>query len=527
MKNKVFFFVLCSIIFSLMLSSVKAAAADNSSTLMQAYMDSNRLDIIARGNFDLQKADVKVANRQSKITEYGSVSEGKVRVRTTVLVDISTSMPYNARPKALEFIEAIIKELNSYEELRLVTFGDKIDIIQDFSSDRYDLSNAVKGIEFTGTASAIYDAVNSSMLHTELTDGSPCFYRTIVLTDGVDDTTGGIIKEELFMRLRTETYPIDVISVSADMPQNPDKDLAALSRISNGSYTDLYPSADIEECVSRVSADDLFWIRAEVPQNLLDGSTRQIDVSDGNNSFSFDLKMSVADAPIEEPPASKSSSSSSSSAMQPVFSPSSKALPNSTVLDEDDEQEPHIGTTLLIVIIAAVVAAAAAAVIVVILNKKKAQQPQAIQHSYPIANSAIKIGATEIVEEFEGKEHYSIKISNAVNQNENWILDVFSDIIIGRAESCDIVIDEISVAHEQCKIAANKNGLAISNLSHSNKTKLNGTVVATEVLLHPADNIHFGRVTLRVDYIQKVADEVPPPAPPPSSSGVGKTRSIF
>ncbi len=527
MKNKNFF-VLCSIIFLYVLASVKAMATGNSCTLMQAYIDNNRLDIVARGDFNLPNADIKVANRQSNITEYGSVSEGKVRVRTTVLVDISTSMPYNTRPKVLEFIEAIIKELNSYEELRLVTFGDKIDIIQDFSSDRYDLSNAVKGIEFTGTASAIYDAVNSSMLHTDLTDGSPCFYRTIVMTDGVDDTTGGIIKEELFMRLRTETYPIDVISVSADKPQNPDKDLAALSRISNGSYIDLYPSADVAECVSRVSADNLFWIRAEVPQNLLDGSTRQIDISDGNSAFSFDMKMSVVDTPIEKPPASESSSSSSLSAMQPVFSPSSKPVPNSTSLDEDNEQGLQINTMLLVIISVAVIAAAAVIVLVIFCkNKKKAQQSQTIQHSYPISNSTIKIGATEIVEESESNEHYSIKISNAANQNDSWILDVFSDIIIGRAESCDIIIGEISVAHEQCKIATNKNGLTISNLSHSNKTKLNGTVVATEVLLHPADNIHFGRVTLRVDYIQKVTDEVPPQSPPPSSSGVGKTKSIF
>ncbi len=530
MKNKIFCFVLCSIIISLMLASVKAAAADSSCTIMQAYINNNKLDVVAHGDFDLQSAAVKVSNRPSEIAEYGYVSEGKVHVRTTILVDISTSMPYNTRSKVLEFIEVKIKELNGYEELRLVTFGNKIDIIQDFTSDRYDLSNAVKGIKFTGTASAIYDAVNSTIMRTEPTDGSPCFYRTIVMTDGVDYTTGGITKEELFLRLRTETYPIDVISVSADKPQNPDKDLAALSRISNGSYTDLYPSADSAECVSQVSADDFFWIRAEVPQNLLDGSTRQVDISDGKKSFSFDMKMSVVDAPIEKPPAAESSSSSSSSVTQPVFSPSSEALPISTSLDEDDEQELQIDTALLIVIIAAVVVAAAAVVIVVVIinkNKKRAQQSQTIQHSYPVVNSRIKIDPTEIVDESEGKEHYSIKISNAANQNDSWILDVFSDIIIGRAESCAIVIDEKSVSREQCKIAANKNGLAISNLSSSNKTKLNGTVLATEILLHPADNIHFGRVTLRVDYIQKVTDEISPQSPSQSSSGVGKTRSVF
>ncbi len=533
MKSKVFYFGLCAFIISLMLAPVNAMAADSDAmaadpyTLMQAHIDNSQLDIIAFGGLDLQSADVKVSNKQAEITDYGTVSEGNVRVRTTVLVDISTSIPYKARPTVLEFVEEKIKELDSYEELRLVTFGKKVEIIHDFSSDRYDLSNAAKEIKFKGNSSAVYDAVNSSMLHTELTDDSPCFYRTIVITDGADRAADGITKEELYLRLRTETYPIDVISVSADKPKNPVKDLAALSRISNGSYTDLYPSADVAECVSQVSADDFFWIRAEVPQDLLDGSTRQIDISDGNGSFSFDMKMSVVDAPIEKPPASEASSSSSSSVVQPVFTPPSDTLPDSTSLDEvEDDEGLQIDTTLLIIIIAAV-AVVVAVIVVIIVSKKKAQRSQTIQHSNPVANSSIKIDATEYVEDAEGKEHYSIKISNAVNQNESWILDVFSDIIIGRADSCDIVIGEISVAHEQCKIAANKNGLAISNLSHSNKTKLNGTVVATEVPLHPADNIHFGRITLRVDYIQKVTDEISPQSPPPSSSSVGNTRSVF
>ena len=62
----------------------------------------------------------------------------------------------------------------------------------------------------------------------------PCYYRTIVITDGIDDTAGGVTKEELYLRLRDDTYPIDVVAVSKTKQGEPEKELAALTRMSRG-----------------------------------------------------------------------------------------------------------------------------------------------------------------------------------------------------------------------------------------------------------------------------------------------------
>ena len=500
------------------------AYASENAAIIQAYINEKNLDIFINSRFDEEKLYVKAANREADVIGCGTIFDDEISVCTTILVDISTSMPAASRGKVVEFINLNIKNLAKNEQLRIVTFGAEIKVLQDFTSDRYDLDKAVESIKFDGTESAIYNAVYNTIPDIELVNDAPCFYRTIVLTDGADFATKGATKEELFMKLQALTYPLDVICVSSAQASAQNKDLSALTRISSGRYFDLYPQIDVAGLSSDTSISDYFWIRAEIPVALLDGSTRQIDISDGINIISYDMKMSVVDAPAEKPLVSESRPSS---VVQPVSSAPSVSSPNSIVLEEDDEVI-QINIVLLIVIIAVI--AVAATVIIVVMNKykKKAQQSQTIQLSYPIVNSRVKIGPTEIIEEYEGKEHYSIKISNVANQNDSWILEVFSDIIIGRAESCAITINEKSVSREQCKIAANKSGLAISNLSTANKTKLNGTVLATEVLLHPADNIHFGRITLRVDYIQKVIDEVQLLQDLSSgSSGIGNTKSIF
>ncbi len=524
MTSKKLLFALTAAITAVLFLLSNAYASENT-FLTQAYINEKNLDMFMSGSFDKERLSVKAANREADVIDCGTISDKEISVCTTVLVDISTSMPAAAREKVIEFINLKIKNLAKNEQLRIIAFGSEIKMLQDFTSDRYDLNSAAENIKFDGTQSVIYDAIYNTIPDIKLFNDMPCFYRTIVLTDGADYALHGVTKEELLIKLQAQTYPLDVICVNAAQPDAQNKDLSALARISNGKYFDLYPETDVARLASDISASDFFWVRVEIPVEMLDGSTRQIDISDGTNNTSFDMKMSVVDIPTEK----TATVSELSSDPQPASYSSSETSIDSTASNDNDDQGLPINTLLLIVMINVGVIAAAATVIVIIVykNKKKAHQTQTIQHSYPIANSSVKIGETEIVEECDGKEHYSIKISNTANQNDSWILDVFSDIIIGRAESCAVRIDEKSVSREQCKIAANKNGLAISNLSASNKTKLNGTVLVTEVMLHPADNIHFGRVTLRVDHIQKVTDDVPPQTPYPNSSGIGTTKSIF
>lgn len=345
-----------------------AEVQETSSMFVQACIEDEMLDVFISGDLDLKSVSTKVSNQQAQIVSSGAISDGTVRVRTTVLVDISTSMPAETRENVTDFIEEIIKELNTYEELRLVTFSDEVNVLMDFTSDRYDLSNAVKSIEFNGTASAVYDAVNSTIVEVKTDDGSPCFYRTIVMTDGIDYTNDGITKEELFIRLRDEMYPIDVIEVSKDKPQTHDKDLSALSRISGGTYTDIYADADIDDCVSKVSLDNLKWIRAQVPASLLDGSTRQIDLSDGNKFFSFDMKMSVVDVPAEVPSDSQSDTSFSSQFSWPVFTEPGNSEPSADVSNEDEGFQ--LDPIIIIIAAAGLVIGIAAAVIVVTIKRK-------------------------------------------------------------------------------------------------------------------------------------------------------------
>lgn len=520
MKSKFLSFVLGAVLclFAIVPASAEesgSADAGEACTVVQAYAEENTLDVIARGGFDLQRADVKVANKQAAITGSGSVADGAVRVRTTVLVDVSTSIPAKTRGKVLEFIEAEIRDLADYEELRLVTFGDKVDVIRDFSSDRYDLSNTAKEIKFTATASAVYDAINSTITHPGTQNGAACYNRTIVITDGADYAAGGITKEELFIRLGAERYPIDVVGVSAEKLQNPNKDLAALARISNGNYVELYPKTDVSACAAGLSVGELFWLRAEVPVNLLDGSTRQVDLSDGVNSISFDMKMSVVDAP--EPVESDDFSISFPEGWgEPVSS--TENTPES-VPDEDD----GVNAVIFIAVGGGVLTAGAVVTaLLIIMRKKKKAEKQVHEQPAPDIPPEKSRGETEVLSDNEGV--YTVTLSLCGEPGQSRTIVITDSITAGRADNCELKFNDSSVSREQFKLVASDRGVVLTNLSASNITKVNNNAVKADVLLKPGDIIKLGRVSLSVDLIQKVTDDNPQSG---NENRSGDTMTVF
>lgn len=503
--------VLSVIIASSMLFSSLCSASD-SLKIVQASINEKNMDLFLSESFESDSLQVKVANTKASITDCGTVAEKNVNVRTTVLVDISASIPVKARENITELINKEIEDVGENEELRLAVFDSELKILQDFTSDRYDLDKAIKNIEFTGQRSTVFDAIYNTIPEIKTVDDSPCFYRTVVITDGVDSAVQGITKEELFMRLQAETYPIDVVCVSKKKEETQDKDLSALTRISNGRYFDICPETDMNSLFSAMKPDSYYWIRATVDSSLLDGSTRQVDVTDSNGSVSFDLKMSVVDkAPVATIPA-----------------PIATEITTQSVEVEPQEKE---GGDLNLVLIAAVMVVILIIVLIIVLVGARKSSPTSAQNTArtaPVPDNSETIIDTEMYNENEDDALFSVKISNTASLSESWVFDVASGIVIGRGDNCQLKLADKTASREQCRIFIKNSSLYLINLSNSNQTKLNGTAISSEMPLNAADVIRFGRVSLRIEYIQKIGQDVSPaPNEGRKKKSSGGTESIF
>lgn len=471
--------------------------ADGGAVLSQVYSREQNMDIFIAGDMNADNLSVKVANRSAEVLESGLLTDCGGTVRTTVLVDISTSIPLEIREPIKKYIGSIIENIGANEEMRIATFGEKITVLHDFTNDRYDLSTATSDINFDNSQSMIYDAVYNTIPELTVVDNKPCYYRTIVITDGVDVTKTGITKEELLLKLQNDTYPINVIEASKAKVESENKDLASLARVSGGAYANLYPDCDMSSISSAFSTDGIFLIRVLLPGELLDGSTRQINIDDGINSIQFDSKLPLFDVPESE-------ITTAPEVTEPVETESE------VIVTEPVETEPETKSffeeyKIVIIIAAAIIAVILLAVIISAVVNGKKKKGKVVKNKVSGNLETECIRSDDVQTEFLSEEEargilgcVCISIKNMSNTLQTWDFPLNKDLTIGRDRSCRICISEPSMSRRQCII---RSDLTIENVSNSNVTLLNGNSLTIPNKLSKGDIIKCGRITLSVENI--------------------------
>ena len=484
-------------LFSISLCTSVALAA-STPVLLQGCAWEENIDVFISGELGTNDIQFEVSKQAAEVTDSGLLADKGVTIRTTILLDISTSMPQNMRPKVKEYIDYCIEKLGTNEELRIITFGNEMVVLQDFTSDRYDLSRVTPKIEFNGQQSMIYDAIYNSIPDIQPIDGNPCFYRTIIITDGVDKSTTGITKEELYLKLQQNTYPVEVIAVSENGQNDSEKELSALTRISNSRYVNFQSESNLEQ--SLLGVDNIVWIRAKLPNELLDGSTRQFNISDGLNSLQFDFKVPVFGEALPDEPAGSEAPSEGVPSSQPenTAPTSSEEATPSMPIPQPQKPEPSNGTIIKVAI--AGVGAATIIILAVVLISRNKKKSKATNEKRKEASTITDNGAETVV--LSGGT--TIRLRKIDDPDKVWEVQLSEPIMVGRDETCQICIDEGSVSRQQCVLYMADDGTAmIENKSKSNVTQVNKVKLDNPQSLNEGDQIKCGRIVLVIDSIQK------------------------
>ncbi len=99
-----------------------------------------------------------------------------------------------------------------------------------------------------------------------------------------------------------------------------------------------------------------------------------------------------------------------------------------------------------------------------------------------------------------------------------------SVIRVGRGESMDIVIDNVSVSRRQAEIREENGAWRVRDLGSSNGTFVNGTRLTADHALRPGDEISFGKFSL---FFERVFSEaVTEPQTARAGSEVGGTLQL-
>ncbi len=97
-------------------------------------------------------------------------------------------------------------------------------------------------------------------------------------------------------------------------------------------------------------------------------------------------------------------------------------------------------------------------------------------------------------------------------------------IRIGRGESMDILIDNVSVSRRQAEIREENGAWMLRDLGSSNGTFLNGQRITADQALRPGDEISFGKFSILFE--RTLAEPVSVEAPPRGSAEAGGTLHL-
>lgn len=501
--------------------------AKTESSVLQAYITEETATIITDNSWCFNELECSISNQNAEIIQTGLLSDTSALVETTILIDVSTSMPSSMRENVIIILKKLIEDKPANEEFKIVVFGDKINILQDFTSDRYELASIIDKIEFSSKQSIIYDAIYNTIPTMTQIDKKPTFYRTIIITDGVDDTISGITKEELLIRLQNERYPVDIVVVSnEEIAEN--KELAAIVRISNSNYETLNENTDISLLAQSLGVTNYSFIEVNVPEFFLDGITRQMDFEDGTYRTSIDIKFPVFKEAFvskegeDEPKLSTEEASNTPSTMLLSLTEEKEQLNLAENIGDEYKIVFFVGVGIVLFAIAIVT------IVMTIIKRRKHANAQDLQTSAMLSSRKdFYSEKTEFISESSNsKLQYTIKLSNPNDSSKIWMLPIVGDVLIGRTEYCSVCLDDKSVSREQCKIMIQGDSLVVLHLGSTNKTLLNGKSVTNSLPLHSGDTLKLGRATLHVDYIQTVGS-VQQNLEAPHNQVNDKTESIF
>jgi hypothetical protein len=95
-------------------------------------------------------------------------------------------------------------------------------------------------------------------------------------------------------------------------------------------------------------------------------------------------------------------------------------------------------------------------------------------------------------------ERWTIAVERGPRELRGVKLPVMGPVVIGRSPGADIVINASYVSGRHARFALFSDKLVVEDLSSTNGTMVDGTLIAAPTTLEPGDVVGIGDVTLRV-----------------------------
>ncbi|MBR3630590.1 MAG: hypothetical protein IKN55_09015 [Oscillospiraceae bacterium] len=307
------------------------AAATEGNEPLQAYFseDGTTLKIFTASKLS-DDASLLVGNA----TLDAEVQNEKVAINTVFLIDNSTSIPVGLRDQIKTAIQDYVKSMPETESAKVAIFDTDTTMLSDeYSNDAGFIDYELSKVDFKGQASLVYDAVMRVVNETD-TD-QDIYYRTVLITDGVDSVEGTSFDYLRSAISENGRYHIDVVQVSKS--DKPDVNLTAIGNLGSNTFMQF----DSESTFDSLKPANVSMMKAPLINEVATGELKGVTIKSGDSSIALgsilfpQVEIAVpATAPAEEPTEELTEAPTQAPTQAPTepVKPVKKALPLLPVL---------------------------------------------------------------------------------------------------------------------------------------------------------------------------------------------------
>lgn len=170
--------------------------------------------------------------------EVFTVAESGLGIGYVFAVDISKSLTEKEFDGVRKSIYSIVSGMQDGDSAAILTFGEDISVLTDFTNDTAKLNEAIDKLGPTDKKTQLYNGILRTLDVAKRQDeGLPLRRVAVILSDGVDDFPTGATMTEVTRAADESGVPVYVVGVKGKNNQTALNELGGMARLSGG---DLY-----------------------------------------------------------------------------------------------------------------------------------------------------------------------------------------------------------------------------------------------------------------------------------------------
>ncbi len=421
------------------------------------------------------------------ITSFRDTGEG---VAYTLLLDVSKTMAGPPFDNAVSAMKGLIRNMTEKDRIAIITFGDNVKIISDFTNDKNLLVSKLGRVKPNHDNTHFYAAVNKSFaLNMRRDPNLPVRRAILVITDGKDEGSG-ITLDDLLPESEKNGIPIYSIGYTR-IDEAFLNNLKRLSELSGGRYLKSQETRNFSDIYQKTFGDiqSQFLIRTEYPSREADGNMHQFFVSYSKDSFSIAAEKKVPFIFSEPEP------------------------PEPVTHQTPDTPEPPDNKLWIIILGVAGLFLLIILIFLLVRSKKEEETKTESEQEIDYEPEFDTLGVTD------GDIHDTAPIPAVKKELEPGVPKVqfivikgkqvgkTYDVSVGNAgatvgrKGADIVLDDKEISKIHCSVFCINKRFMIQDDGSKNGTFINGIPLKTKSVIEDGDTISIGQCTLRMKVI--------------------------